>query len=62
MNANRLNQTNLAIGFNPGGEYVASSTLGLPEHDQFFAQPAVAIFPATVSTYSELMPYVVAHE
>lgn len=63
MSADRFDQTNLfPIDVDPRGEYETSSTLELLEHDYFFAQHAATIPPGKMSTYSELMPHVVAHE
>jgi len=57
-----LDQANLSPTFDTSGGYVAMSILGSPEHDQFIAQHAVTIPPGKMSTYSELMPHVVAHK
>ena len=41
---------------------MALSSSSSVEHDKFFAHHTAAIPPAKMSTYSELMPHVVAHK
>ncbi|KAF9650875.1 hypothetical protein BDM02DRAFT_3127393 [Thelephora ganbajun] len=53
--------TSFPTNFDPSGGHVALSILG-SQHDQFFAQHAATIPPGKMSTYSELMPHVVAHK
>jgi hypothetical protein len=55
-------QTDFPADLDPNGGYLVSAIPGSLEHDQIFAQYMDTIPQGKMSTYSELMPHVVAQE